>query len=65
VPTATFVGVHDTTQLGGPARYDGVAEWFDRELATAGVGLTERRVAQRPLTLGHLLRTFLDTGFRL
>jgi SAM-dependent methyltransferase len=30
--------------MSGVARYDGVAEWYDRELATADLGLSSQRV---------------------
>ena len=42
------------------ARYDGVAEWFDRELATSELGVAGRRIAQRLLGTGPGL--LLDVG---
>ena len=46
----------------GAARYDGHAEWHDRELATAAPGLATRAVAAR--LLGHGGR-LLDVGYAL
>jgi SAM-dependent methyltransferase len=42
------------------ARYDGVAEWYDRELATSEPGLSARRVAMRLLGPGR--GRLLDLG---
>jgi hypothetical protein len=30
--------------MAGVARYDGVAEWYDRELATSELGLSVQRI---------------------
>jgi SAM-dependent methyltransferase len=35
-----------------PARYDGVADWYDRELATSELGVSARRTAMRLLGPG-------------
>jgi ubiquinone/menaquinone biosynthesis C-methylase UbiE len=42
------------------ARYDGVAAWFDRELATTAIGLAGRAMAQRLLGPGP--ERLLDVG---
>jgi SAM-dependent methyltransferase len=42
------------------ARYDGVAEWYDRELATSELGLSARRVVIR--LLGPASGRLLDLG---
>lgn len=42
------------------ARYDGVAEWYDRELATSELGLSARRLAM--LLLGQGTGGLLDLG---
>jgi SAM-dependent methyltransferase len=44
----------------GVARYDGVAEWYDRELATAELGLSSQRVVLR--LLGDGRGRLLDVG---
>jgi ubiquinone/menaquinone biosynthesis C-methylase UbiE len=42
------------------ARYDGVADWYDRELATAELGLASQRIALR--LLGEGSGRLLDVG---
>jgi SAM-dependent methyltransferase len=44
----------------GVARYDGVADWYDRELATAELGLSSQRVVLR--LLGEGSGRVLDLG---
>jgi SAM-dependent methyltransferase len=44
----------------GVARYDGVADWYDRELATAELGLSSQRVVLR--LLGEGTGRLLDVG---
>jgi SAM-dependent methyltransferase len=46
--------------MSGAARYDGVAEWYDRELATAELGLSSQRVVLR--LLGDGSGRLLDVG---
>ena len=46
--------------MSGVARYDGVAEWYDRELANAGSGLIARSVVLRLLGKGE--GPLLDVG---
>jgi SAM-dependent methyltransferase len=46
--------------MSGVARYDGVAEWYDRELATAPTGLSAHRVVGR--LLGQGKGRLLDVG---
>jgi SAM-dependent methyltransferase len=46
--------------MSGVARYDGVAEWYDRELATADLGLSAQRVVLRLLGAGE--GRLLDLG---
>lgn len=46
--------------MSGVARYDGVAEWYDRELATAPTGLSAHRVVSR--LLGQGKGRLLDVG---
>jgi SAM-dependent methyltransferase len=46
--------------MGPGARYDGVADWYDRELATAELGLSAQRVVMRLLGEGD--GRLLDVG---
>lgn len=46
--------------MGGVARYDGVAEWYDRELATSELGLSAQRIVLRLLGQGE--GRLLDVG---
>jgi SAM-dependent methyltransferase len=46
--------------VSGVARYDGVAEWYDRELATAELGLSSQRVVLR--LVGEGTGRLLDLG---
>jgi ubiquinone/menaquinone biosynthesis C-methylase UbiE len=46
--------------MAGVARYDGVADWYDRELATAELGLSSQRVVLR--VLGDGSGELIDLG---
>jgi SAM-dependent methyltransferase len=46
--------------MGGVAHYDGVADWYDRELATAELGRSSQRVVLR--ILGEGAGRLLDLG---
>ena len=46
--------------VSGVARYDGVAEWYDRELATSDLGLSAQRIVLRLLGEGE--GRLLDVG---
>jgi SAM-dependent methyltransferase len=46
--------------MAGVARYDGVAEWYDRELATGELGLSAQRVVLR--ILGDGIGRLIDLG---
>jgi SAM-dependent methyltransferase len=52
--------VHDATEPAGSARYDGVAEWYDRVLATSHLGLAGREQVRRLLGCGP--GRLLDVG---
>jgi SAM-dependent methyltransferase len=52
--------VVDETPPARTARYDGIAEWFDRELATSELGLAARQIARRLLGPGP--GRLLDAG---
>src|SRR4029453_938919 len=47
-------------QMGGVAHYDGVADWYDRELATAELGRSSQRGVLR--ILGEGTGRLLDLG---
>jgi SAM-dependent methyltransferase len=46
--------------VSGVARYDGVADWYDRELATAELGVSSRRIVAR--LLGDGSGDLIDIG---